>query len=316
MTERGEQTRAKLEDAALSLFLETGWEATTGFAIRIRADVSQGSWTHAFPGGKLEIAAAIFEGLHIKLWDAVLAEMERGKHRTYDGAVTAGLTELVRQLRHDPERCHLLFTLAPVLLAESSGGHIRPVKQRVEVVEERLVQALRPYSKQIDCLYTLALSYFHFSSPRHWHCSRPVGATTIRPSSLRRCLSDVCFPLFQGLGRLRLVDPILMQTVIANSGCFKPLAWMITRRMVPGLPTEPGAPSTSDKQCALVHRKTKDRLLEVSAVVAATNEMKGSFAEVATSRQRLFIWLLGPDCDSSGLPRLSGRRHNSWRSAS
>lgn len=150
MTERGEQTRAKLEDAALSLFLETGWEATTGFAIRIRADVSQGSWTHAFPGGKLEIAAAIFERLHIKLWDAVLAEMERGKHRTYDGAVTAGLTELVRQLHDNPERCHLLFTLAPVLLAESSGGHIRPVKQRVEVVEERLVQALRPYSKQIN----------------------------------------------------------------------------------------------------------------------------------------------------------------------
>jgi AcrR family transcriptional regulator len=150
VTERGDQTRAKLEEAALSLLLEIGWEATTGFAIRMRAGVSQGSWTHAFEGGKLEIAAAIFERLHIKLWDAVLAEMERGRHRTYDSAVTAGLTELVRQLRHDPERCHLLFTLAPVLLSESSGGHIRPVKQQVEVVEERLVQALRPYSKEID----------------------------------------------------------------------------------------------------------------------------------------------------------------------
>jgi AcrR family transcriptional regulator len=107
VAERGEQTRAKLEEAASSLFLETGWEATTGSAIRKRACVSQGSWTHAFKGGKLEIAAAIFERLHIKLWDAVLAEMERGKHRTYDGVVTAGLTELVRQLRYDPERCHL-----------------------------------------------------------------------------------------------------------------------------------------------------------------------------------------------------------------
>ena len=47
---------------------------------------------------------------------------------------------------------------------------------------------------------------------------------------------------------------------------------------------------------------------------------KRSFAEVATFRQRLFIWLLDRICGSSGLrrllPRLSGRRHNSWRSAS
>jgi hypothetical protein len=150
VTERGDQTRAKLEDAALSLLLETGWEVTTGFAIRIRADVSQGSWTHAFPGGKLEIAAAIFERLHIELWDGVLAEIERGKHRTYDGAVTAGLTELWRQLRDIPERCHLLFTLAPVLFAGSSGDCVRTVKQRAEVVERGLMRALGPYSKQID----------------------------------------------------------------------------------------------------------------------------------------------------------------------
>ena len=40
---------------------------------------------------------------------------------------------------------------------------------------------------------------------------------------------------------------------------------------------------------------------------------------VATFRQRLFIWLLDGICGSSGLrrslPRLSGRRHNSWPSA-
>ena len=40
---------------------------------------------------------------------------------------------------------------------------------------------------------------------------------------------------------------------------------------------------------------------------------KRSFAEVATIRQRLFIWLLGPDCGSFSLrrplPRLSERRH-------
>jgi hypothetical protein len=47
---------------------------------------------------------------------------------------------------------------------------------------------------------------------------------------------------------------------------------------------------------------------------------KSSFAAVATFRQRLFIWLLDRICGSSGLrrplPRLSGRRHNFWRSAS
>ena len=41
-----------------------------------------------------------------------------------------------------------------------------------------------------------------------------------------------------------------------------------------------------------------------------SSTVKRSFAEVATFRQRLFIWLLGPDCGSSGLrrplPRLAG----------
>jgi heme oxygenase len=51
----------------------------------------------------------------------------------------------------------------------------------------------------------------------------------------------------------------------------------------------------------------------------AGDTVKRSFAEVATVRQRLFVWLLDRIYDSSGLrrslPRLSGRRHNSWRSA-
>jgi hypothetical protein len=46
---------------------------------------------------------------------------------------------------------------------------------------------------------------------------------------------------------------------------------------------------------------------------------KSSFAEVATLRQRLFIWLLDRIRCASGLrrplPRLSGRRHNSCGSA-
>jgi hypothetical protein len=48
--------------------------------------------------------------------------------------------------------------------------------------------------------------------------------------------------------------------------------------------------------------------------------MERPFAEVATFRQTLFIWLLdrirGSSCLRRLLPRLSGRRHNSWKSAS
>ena len=47
---------------------------------------------------------------------------------------------------------------------------------------------------------------------------------------------------------------------------------------------------------------------------------KRTFAEVATFRQRFFIWLSDRICGSSGLwrllPRLRVRCHNSWRSAS
>jgi AcrR family transcriptional regulator len=150
VTERGAQTRTRLEDAALSLFLEVGWGATTGIAIRTRAGVSQGSWTHAFAGGKPEIAAAIFKGLHTELWDTVLAEIGRGGRRNLNDAVTAGLAQLVRQLRSDPKRYYLLCTLADVLLAESSDSCVRVVKDAAENVEGRLVQALWRYSKQIE----------------------------------------------------------------------------------------------------------------------------------------------------------------------
>src|SRR5256885_9120207 len=63
LTARGEQSRAAIFDAALALFIERGYEATTMRAIAERAGVSLGSSYHYFPS-KEHLILMLYSHLH------------------------------------------------------------------------------------------------------------------------------------------------------------------------------------------------------------------------------------------------------------
>ena len=72
----GNQSRARLLEAAQRSFLQHGYDGTTGTMIREAVGLSNGTWAHFMPGGKAQAAAIICLDLHASLWEPVLAELQ------------------------------------------------------------------------------------------------------------------------------------------------------------------------------------------------------------------------------------------------
>jgi AcrR family transcriptional regulator len=104
-------TRQRLRDAAMAAFLEKGWEAVTGEAIREAAEVSQGSWRHFFPGAKAEVASEIYGQIHGAVWCGAMANFELPLIGKPSASIAAAQREFVARIEEDRGRAKLLFQL-------------------------------------------------------------------------------------------------------------------------------------------------------------------------------------------------------------
>ena len=103
-TDKGQQTRAAILEAALEMFREQGYEQTTMRAIADRAGVALGNAYYYFHSKEHLIQA--FYGRtheeHVKTCDSVLAEEREGVHGQGDVAVLAALA--VTDMNQHPGR--------------------------------------------------------------------------------------------------------------------------------------------------------------------------------------------------------------------
>ena len=102
-----EARRRDILDAALALFVERGVSQTTADDIRGRSGVSVGSLYHHFPGGKEDVAAALYLETIGDYQAGFLAELRR--HRQGAGGVRATVRYHLRWVESHPDAARYLF---------------------------------------------------------------------------------------------------------------------------------------------------------------------------------------------------------------
>jgi AcrR family transcriptional regulator len=134
-------TRTRLVDTARSEFERNGFNQATGQAIWKAAKVSNGSWRHFFRNGKIDIAAAVYPGLHAEIWDAVLEGLG-GPPRTPDTRpIKRALEELIKQMTSNRGRAKLFFELQVVLAKPDLDGVVVEREQAARSVVDGWVAA-------------------------------------------------------------------------------------------------------------------------------------------------------------------------------
>lgn len=100
MTPRGQETSARLLDAALAVHAELGHEGMTVQAVLDRSGVSLGSLYHHF-GSATGLAAALYDRCMGELLDAVVTDLRRA--RTARTGVRAVVAAYLRFTREHPD---------------------------------------------------------------------------------------------------------------------------------------------------------------------------------------------------------------------
>jgi len=138
-------TKKHLIEAARAEFLELGWEGARGEGIRKRAKVSNGSWRHFFPGGKVGVAEAIYADLHEAVWGAALAHFDLSVVDQAHTTIRRAHAELVDRLSECRGQARLLFQLEAALPQTGAVGIVfqRDSSSRRRV-EQWVAGALRP----------------------------------------------------------------------------------------------------------------------------------------------------------------------------
>lgn len=119
--EQAEQSRARLIDTALQLFVEQGYEATPVSQILDSAGMARGALYHHFPGGKRELFAEVVEvadhDFHTGL-DRIVADVASPLDRIY------AAWSLVLRLAAERTFARIVLIEAPVVMpgAWSGGG--------------------------------------------------------------------------------------------------------------------------------------------------------------------------------------------------
>src|ERR1700734_3521346 len=110
MSQGARTTKDRLITAARAMFEERGWEGTTGEAIRDRADVSSGSWTHFFRDGKVGVAKLIYLEADDAIWGAVLSRFAMPS-RLRGALIEHAHEVLLARISENRGRARLLFQL-------------------------------------------------------------------------------------------------------------------------------------------------------------------------------------------------------------
>lgn len=137
-TKKGEVTRLAIEDAAMSLFLEQGYHATSMRQIADRTGLALGGIYNHFTS-KDEIFQGIIVDKHPykKLLPAILAAEGETVDEFFKNAATIVITELSKQ----PEFINLMF----IELVEFKGKHgslmLREIAPKVLPVFEKIVKS-------------------------------------------------------------------------------------------------------------------------------------------------------------------------------
>lgn len=137
---KGEATRLAIETAAMSLFLEQGYHATSMRQIAERADLALGGIYNHF-SSKDEIFEAIIIDQHPykKILPLVVAVQAETPEEFFRGAFQI----VIRELGQQPEFINLMF----IELIEFKGKHgsimLREIAPRVLPVFERTVKSMK-----------------------------------------------------------------------------------------------------------------------------------------------------------------------------
>ena len=159
---KGEVTRLALEEAAISLFLEQGYHATSMRQIAEQAGLALGGIYNHF-SSKEEIFEAIIIDQHPykKILPLVIAAQENGTEEFFSNAFQIIINELGKQ----PEFINLMF----IELVEFKGKHgtlmIREIAPKILPVFERVIKARKDLrvtnpAVLIRSFFGMIISYF------------------------------------------------------------------------------------------------------------------------------------------------------------
>lgn len=118
--ERSRRSRRLILDAALQLFSQQGFRATTVRRIAEDAGISTGSVYHQFPDKE-----AIFQSLLDEYWEAIRSPEYPINQALLDGAFPDQLEEIGHAARASVERFRPYVALIYVDVIELEGAHIR-----------------------------------------------------------------------------------------------------------------------------------------------------------------------------------------------
>jgi len=135
---KGETTRLAIEDAAVSLFMEQGYHATSMRQIADRADLALGGIYNHF-GSKEEIFEAIIVDKHP--YKKVLPLILAAEGETMDEFLGNAARVIIRELTSQPYYVRLML----IEIAEFNGAHgaslIKELAPKVLPVFEKLVKS-------------------------------------------------------------------------------------------------------------------------------------------------------------------------------
>jgi len=141
---KGERTRQTIEDAALKLFLERGYHATSMRLIAERAGLALGGIYNYF-SNKEEIFSGIITDKHP--YKRVLPAILAAEGETAEDFVRSAASALVSELGHQPDFVKLMF----IEIIEFNGKHaslmLREVGPKLLPVFERLVKVRKNLRK-------------------------------------------------------------------------------------------------------------------------------------------------------------------------
>jgi AcrR family transcriptional regulator len=166
-TPKGRQTRAAIFAAALHLFRERGYEATTMRAIAERANVSQGTSYHYYPT-KSHLVLEFYRHLH-RLHQTACAPVlarERDLEKRLRGVIRAVV--MVCEPYHDVAASIFASVADPASPVSVFGEHSRPLREQViemyaEVIRgstAQLPQDVVAELPRLFWLYQLGVLYF------------------------------------------------------------------------------------------------------------------------------------------------------------
>jgi AcrR family transcriptional regulator len=113
--ERSAQTRARLIDAARELFAERGYAEVPIEDVVRRAGVTRGALYHQFPGGKVDLFAAVFDAVEEELMAGIAETLAEAGANDPVAGLRAGIGATLDATR-DPEIVRLTILDAPAVL--------------------------------------------------------------------------------------------------------------------------------------------------------------------------------------------------------